>query len=294
VLALAKRFHAAGHHIYLDYHFSDDWADPQHNNAPTAWPTALGPLSHTLRTYVTSTLGAFAAADVPLALVSLGNEIRHGMLWPTGRADVDVTPSAARVANFTGLATLVGAARAGVADAVAAHALFRRARPQVMLHIDNGWNHTLQQTWFETLLATGRVTEADWDVFGFSFYPFYGTAATFANLRETLGWVARRFGKPVQVVETDYPAICNGTALSEPSVPVSVEGQIEWVQEVIDIVQDLPNGLGRGVHYWEPAWLNLTSLGSSCADAILFDVDWSQYPTAIGYSRKSVDMFKGA
>jgi arabinogalactan endo-1,4-beta-galactosidase len=39
--------------------------------------------------------------------------------------------------------------------------------------------------------------------------------------------------------------------------------------------------------------LNLTSLGSACQDAILFDTDWSQWPKMLAYSRKSVGMFKG-
>lgn len=54
----------------------------------------------------------------------------------------------------------------------------------------------------------------------------------------------------------------------------------------------IPNGLGQGVHYWEPAWVNSTALGSKCQDVILFDTDWSEYPAVTAYSRRSVDMFK--
>jgi arabinogalactan endo-1,4-beta-galactosidase len=63
------------------------------------------------------------------------------------------------------------------------------------------------------------------------------------------------------------------------------------MDDVIDIVRQVPYGLGRGVYYWEPAWLNNTSLGSACNDAILFQADYSAYPKTIGYSRSSVDMF---
>jgi len=43
--------------------------------------------------------------------------------------------------------------------------------------------------------------------------------------------------------------------------------------------------------YWEPAWLNNTSLGSDCNDAILFSADYANAEHTIGYSRTSVNMF---
>ncbi|KAF2499956.1 glycosyl hydrolase 53 [Lophium mytilinum] len=271
VLALAKRFAKKNYRIYLDFHFSDNWADPDHNIAPAAWPTTVPALSNTLRTYVRETILTFKHAGVDLSLVSLGNEIRNGMLWPLGQVDVDITPHSALVSNFTNLATLYAAARSGVTDAVNAGA----AKPQVLIHIDNGWNITLQTT---------------------CFYPFYGTDATLANLQNSLHTLARHYGKPLQVVETDWPAICSGSdapELSEPSVPISAKGQIEWVHDVIKVVKGVPGDLGQGFNYWEPAWLNMTSLGSACQDAILFDTDWSRYPKMEAYSRESVGMLKG-
>ncbi|KAF2163656.1 glycoside hydrolase family 53 protein [Zasmidium cellare ATCC 36951] len=291
-LTQAKRFHKKAYKIYLDYHFSDYWADPHKQWQPVAWPTTLKPLAAELRKYVSTTLRAFTDAGIDLALVSLGNEIRYGMLWPLGWADVDVEPRSARIANFTNLATLYQSARLGVNDAVASGT----PKPQVMIHIDNGWNLTLQERWFSSLTATGKVKTSDWDVFGFSFYPFYGTAATLANLRTSLNTIARKYGKPVHVVETDWPAICTGAdapELSEPEIPASIGGQLQWVRDVVDVVKQVPNGLGQGVNYWEPAWLNNTGLGSACQDAILFDTDWSQYPKVTAYSRPSVNIFKG-
>ncbi|KAG9229259.1 family 53 glycosyl hydrolase [Amylocarpus encephaloides] len=291
-LELAKRFQKKGYKIYLDFHFSDWWADPNKQPPPVAWPTTLKPLASTLRNYVKDTLVSFKKSGITLDIVSLGNEIRHGMLWPLGYVDVDVLPQEALVANFSGLATLYKAARAGVDDAYRAGF----AKTQVMIHVGNGWNITLQQRWFSSLVANGVPTSA-WDVFGFSFYPFYGTAATFDNLKTTLNYIAKTYQKPLQVVETDYPAICNGQwnpipKSSEPSIPYSIEGQLVWTDRVVDIVRDVPYGFGRGVFYWEPAWLNNTSLGSDCNDAILFTTDYSQWPQTIGYSRESVDIFR--
>ncbi|KAK2061958.1 family 53 glycosyl hydrolase [Colletotrichum caudatum] len=288
---LAQRFQAKGQRIFLDYHFADSWADPQKQPAPAAWPTKLEPLAGRLREYVRETLVAFKDAGVTLDIVSLGNEIRHGMIWPLGRASVDVEPWPAMVANFSNLATLYKAARAGVGDAACAGV----PKPQVMLHLDNGWNLTLQERWYGALVDNG-VPPSAWDSFGLSFYPFYGTAATFENLRAVLRAMADKYGKPLQVVETDYPAVCDGRwspipESSEPGIPYSVAGQVEWMAEVLRIVRETPRGLGRGLWYWEPAWLENTSLGSACNDAILFEADYSGWPRTVGYSRESVNVF---
>lgn len=239
------------------------------------------------------TILSFKQHGIDLAIVSLGNEIRNGMLWPLGQVDVNIEPTSALNANFSNLATLYTAARNGVHDAVAAGAY----KPLTMIHIDDGWNKTLQERWFSALTGTGKVMPEDWDIFGFSFYPFYGTAATLSNLKNSLNFIAKKYNKPVHVVETDWPDICNGTnapVLSDLNVPISVQGQIEWAQDLIKVVKGVWNGLGRGVNYWEPAWLNNTGLGSACQDAILFDADWSHWPNVTGYSRASVNMFAGA
>jgi arabinogalactan endo-1,4-beta-galactosidase len=89
----------------------------------------LKPLASTLRSYVKDTLVSFDKAGIDLTIVALGNEIRHGMLWPVGYADVDVQPWLATVANFSNVATLWKAARAGVDDAIHAGV----SKPQVMV-----------------------------------------------------------------------------------------------------------------------------------------------------------------
>ncbi|KAK5175833.1 uncharacterized protein LTR77_000973 [Saxophila tyrrhenica] len=289
VKALAKRFYKQGYHIYLDYHFSDYWADPQKQYQPAAWPTTLKPLAHTLRNYVSRTLQSFSDAGVELSLVSLGNELRDGMLWPLGRVYPFIENEDQRVANFSNFAILYTAARKGVDDAVAVGV----QKPQVMIHIDNGWDLELQENWFGALTAAG-VSESEWDIFGFSMYPFYGTNATLENLQNSLNAVAKKYNKPIHVVETDWPNKCSGLdapELSEPSVPVSAKGQIEWVKDIAKVLKRVPNGLGQGINYWEPAWLNNTGLGSACQSAILFEADWSEFPAVTGYSLPSAKMF---
>ncbi|GAB7364855.1 hypothetical protein MBLNU230_g5648t1 [Neophaeotheca triangularis] len=284
-LNLAKRLNDKGYKIYLNYHFSSTWADPGTQNIPNGWPTTLEPMLETLRDYVASTLQSFSDEGIDLAMVSLGNEIRFGMLWPFGRVDINIEPREERIANFTGFAQVYTAARNGVRDAVAAGV----NEPLVMIHTDNGWNRTIQDRWFDALVGTGIVEEDDWDIFGFTIYPYYGTGATIAALDDSLTSIAQNYSKPIHVVETDWPVVCDNEGapeLSEPNIPQSVAGQLEWVGRIIDVLQGLPNRLGQGISYWEAAWATNPAVGSSCADAILFDVNGTT-----AYSRDSVDMF---
>jgi len=100
----------------------------------------------------------------------------------------------ALVALFSNLAALYKSARAGVDDAVDVGVMM----PEVMIHIDDGWNTTLQERWFGALVANGVKTTT----FGFSFYPPYGTSATFTNLKNSLSTLAKQYRKPLQVIAT--------------------------------------------------------------------------------------------
>ena len=84
-LALARQVHAAGMKVYLDIMYSDFWADPQHQDIPAAWAGQdLTQLTATVRSYSQQVVSAFARQGTPVDLVSVGNEIRNGILWPVG------------------------------------------------------------------------------------------------------------------------------------------------------------------------------------------------------------------
>ncbi|EGZ21792.1 beta-galactosidase [Phytophthora sojae] len=249
-----------GYKIYLDMHFSDTWADPTKQATPTSFNAAsVTTLAASARAYVSSTLKSFTAAGVTLDIVSLGNEITYGFMWPTGKI------SSGNYANF---ATLWKAARQGVNDAVAAGT----PKPKVMIHIDNGWKYTTVSSFFSGLFATGTVSTSDVDVFGFSFYPI-------SALNTSLTQIAGEYNKPLYNVSlsADYP--------------VSPEGQVQWVKAIEEVLEGLPNGLGAGIYYWEPAYIKVASLGSSCQSALLFDVDWGNASQANATALSSVDMF---
>jgi arabinogalactan endo-1,4-beta-galactosidase len=81
-LTMASEVKAAGMKILLDIHYSDTWADPQHQNVPGAWAgETLAQLATSTRNYTQSVIQAFAANGTPVSQVAIGNEITEGMLW---------------------------------------------------------------------------------------------------------------------------------------------------------------------------------------------------------------------
>ncbi|KAL4155421.1 hypothetical protein PRNP1_007531 [Phytophthora ramorum] len=277
-LAQAQRFSKAGFKIFLDLHFSDTWAQPSDQQTPSAWDaSSVETLAAACRDHVSSTLKAFTDGGVELDLLSIGNEITDGFLYPTGKISND---------DFGPFAKLWKAAREGVADAVTAGS----TQPKVMIHIDNGWKYETVSWFFKGLFDEGTVTTDDVDAFGFSFYPYYNSEATLDALTSSLTQMANTYKKPIYVAETDWPTNCTKVTLSE-KYPVSARGQREWVMAIIDVLEGLPNALGAGIFYWEPGYIKVPGLGSSCESNLLFHVNWDNWPETYANALSSVYMF---
>ncbi|KAJ2897865.1 hypothetical protein MKZ38_004324 [Zalerion maritima] len=256
-LELAARAQAVGISIYLDLHFSDTWADPSNQDIPSGWPTDIDGLSWQLYNYTMDVSDAFQSAGIQPEIISIGNEIRAGMLWPIGKYD-----------EMYNLARLLNSAAWGIKDSSLT------TQPKIMIHLDNGWNWDTQEWFYESVLAEGPLSTTDFDVMGVSYYPFYDSDATLSSLESSLNNMISTWGKEIIVAETDWPVSCPSPAYSFPSdlqdIPFSAGGQVTFVQRVADVVSSLPNSLGTGLFYWEPAWVDNQALGSSCESNTMF------------------------
>jgi len=255
-IKLGKRAQAAGLQVYLDFHYSDTWADPAHQGKPAAWKSLSNDALVTkIYDYTKEILDAFATNNVPLAMVSIGNEITPGLLWPTGQLSNSDGPK--------NVARLLKSASKAVKESKLS------PKPKIMIHLDNGWKKDTQTWWYDTVLNSGGgLTSADYDIQGVSYYPFYNAGATLSALGSSLNAMASKYGKEIMVVETDWPTYCPNPAYAFPNdaknIPLSVDGQKQWMKAVADKVKGVPGGKGTGVFYWEPAWVGNAGLGSSC------------------------------
>lgn len=254
-IALAKRAGNAGLSVYLDLHLSDTWADPSHQAIPSGWPTAINDLTWQVYNYTLAVSNAFAAASLSPVIISIGNEIRAGLLWPTGSTS-----------SYYNIAALLHSAAWGIKDSNLS------PKPKIMIHIDNGWSWSEQEYFYKTVLAAGPLLTTDFDMMGVSYYPFYSSSATLASLKTSLANMASTWGKEIVVAETDWPVSCPSPAYAFPSdlksIPFSAEGQTTFIKDVAAVVAATSGG--SGLFYWEPAWINNAGLGSSCNSNLMF------------------------
>lgn len=187
-LRLAKRTRAANLNLYLDLHLSDTWADPSHQTPPAGWPSTsdIDALAWRTYNYTLAVSNTFADASIPVSLLSLGNEITAGALFPAGQLSTSNGPY--------NLARLLHSAAAGVKDSKLS------PKPKLMLHLDDGWDLAKQEWWYDLLLKQGPLTKADFDVQGVSYYPFYNPKATLGSLKSSPAGLKKKYGKEVMVV----------------------------------------------------------------------------------------------
>lgn len=176
-LSMARRIKAAGMGFLLDFHYSDNWADPQQQRKPLAWEgLPYAALRDTVAQYTTRVLRALQQQGTMPDMVQIGNEINHGLLWPDG--------------HIGNLDQLAGLLRAGVEGSEAVD-----PRLPVMMHIALGGQNEEARFWLDNMLARG----VRFDIIGLSYYPrWHGTLGDLAgNLQDLVG----RYHKPVNVVE---------------------------------------------------------------------------------------------
>ena len=177
-------------------------------------------------------------------MVSIGNEIRNGILWPVGQVADPAVP-----ADYDNLATLL---KAGVAGAQAGNPPGHQLL--IMMHYDQGGNNQLSQAFYQNLVAQG----VPFDVIGLSYYPFFH--GTISQMKANVDALATQFHKKIVIAETQYPwTLANGNSplgdstgnfVWEPSqlsagYPASPGGQLSFVTDELSILAQVPGRAGR-------------------------------------------------
>jgi beta-galactosidase len=176
-LEMARRIKDAGMKLLLDFHYSDYWADPQQQYKPLAWGDLdFKTLKDSIKTYTKNVLLAMKQQGTLPAMVQIGNEINHGILWPDGH-----------ISHPDQLADLIKAGVEGV-EAV-------DPGLPVMLHIALGGQNEEAVFWLDNMIARG----VRFDIIGLSYYPRWH--GTLDDLKSNLYDLLKRYNKPLNVVE---------------------------------------------------------------------------------------------
>lgn len=177
-LAMAKRIKEAGMYFLLDFHYSDNWADPQKQIMPQAWQTfSYEEVCAEVYNHTKTTLEALVAQGTAPDMVQVGNEVSNGMLWPYGSVRH----------SFEGLCGLLKEGVRAVREIT--------PEAEVMLHVALGGQAEESVRFFDAMVQYG----VDYDLIGQSYYPeWHGTLEELeANTRA----LVERYNKPLIVVE---------------------------------------------------------------------------------------------
>jgi arabinogalactan endo-1,4-beta-galactosidase len=223
VVSKALRAKQLGMRLLLNFHYSDTWADPGVQTPPAAWTSYnLANLQQAVFNHTKEVLNALKANGIKPEWVQVGNETNDGMLWPAGKASV----------NMAAFASLIKSGYEAVKSA--------DDSIQVMVHISNGYDNNLFRWIFDGLKSNG----AKWDVIGMSLYP---EPSNWSSLNEqcltNMKDMIERYHTPVMVTEVGMSwdaAAASGSFLTD----------------IISKVQSLPQNKGLGVFYWEPQCYN--------------------------------------
>ncbi|WSQ11113.1 arabinogalactan endo-1,4-beta-galactosidase [Streptomyces sp. NBC_01231] len=240
ILPLARRLKRAGIGIWVDFHYSDTWADPAHQSKPAAWNDLDVPgLTRAVYDHTADVLGALRRQGTPADLVQIGNELNGGMLWPEGDWE-----------HWDNLAAFLKAGLRAARDTT--------PRIRTILHLANGGDNGLYRWWFDNAVSYG----VDFDIIGLSYYPFWHgpVEQAAANMAD----ITARYGKPCVIAETAYPFtlkseddvndIMNDPSQLTEGFPATPEGQAAWLRAVADLAAAVPGGQGLGYCYWEGLW----------------------------------------
>jgi len=240
ILPLARRLKRAGIGIWVDFHYSDTWADPAHQSKPAAWNDLDAPgLTRAVYDHTADVLGALRRQGTPADLVQIGNELNGGMLWPEGDWE-----------HWDNLAAFLKAGLRAARDTT--------PRIRTILHLANGGDNGLYRWWFDNAVSYG----VDFDIIGLSYYPFWHgpVEQAAANMAD----ITARYGKPCVIAETAYPFTLKSEddvndILNDPSqltegFPATPDGQAAWLRAVADLAAAVPGGQGLGYCYWEGLW----------------------------------------
>ena len=223
VVAKALRAKNLGLRVMIDFHYSDTWADPGQQTKPNAWAGQnFTALQASLASHTRDVLNQLNASGISPEWVQVGNETNDGMLWPDGRASL----------NMSNFAQLVNAGY----DAV--KAVFPTAK--VIVHLSNGYDNALFRWVFDGLTTNA----ARYDVIGMSLYPNTTNwsslnTQSLANMNDLVS----RYNKEVMVVEAGMP-------WNSPSESNA------FLTDLIAKTKSVTGNKGLGVLYWEPEAYN--------------------------------------
>ena len=260
---IAARAKKHGLKLFLNFHYSDFWADPGKQMVPRAWAgMSVEEKAAALEQFTSDALKAIGK-NGDIGMVQIGNETNSAMSGEN---------------NWANISLLMNAGSRAV----------RNYNKNILVAVHFTDPHAGRYATHARVLKEHNV---DYDVFASSYYPFWH--GTLENLKDQLSMIKNDYGKEVLIAETAYAYTSDdGDGFSNTvsdsrglERPFSVYGQALSVR---DVIAATASAGGIGVFYWEPAWIPVGSDFSANQEI------WKQYGSGWATIYASMYDFKDA
>lgn len=219
VITKSLRAKAFGMDIMIDFHYSDDWADPSKQTTPAQWKNlGIDALVQKVTDYTIATCQELKDKGIEPKWVQVGNETSDGMLWPLGKASTNPK-------NF---------ARLFKAGYEAVKTVFPDTK--VIAHVDRAQDYDHLEWLYNILVSNG----ATFDVMGLSLYPEKNDYISFvSNTESNMKKLIQKFDRDVMLVEVgmgeSYVTECR-----------------DFLTKCFQLSERIADNRMLGVLYWEP------------------------------------------
>ena len=222
-IELGRRAAEYGMGLFVDFHYSDFWADPAKQQAPKAWEgMSYDEKLVAIYDYTVESINKIKSSGVSIGMIQIGNETTTGFC---GERQKD---------KLYGL--MAEGARA-----------VRDADGEILIAVHFTNPEKNRYTDYVSDMAKYGV---DYDVFATSYYPEWH--GSMQNLIGQLEKVHNASGKRVMIAETAwaYDSRVSG------AYKRSIQGQADEIYDCIRAMASLGD-YAIGVFYWEPAWIDV-------------------------------------
>ena len=301
VLKMALRVKKAGLKFLLDFHYSDNWADPGKQTCPASWRNLdFNGAKKELEKFTKNTIEYFISKGVNLDYVQIGNEINNGFMFPYGQ--IDWSNDNSKQSTLDNVAQLLNTAISAVKTS--------SPNTKIIIHVgdyalktwkdDKTGKSVPYGLWFFQQLDQRRV---NYDIAAASYYLFYHHSnddyLDMNLMTNLIDQFIDSLRKPFMIMEYSMAFTLNRHDFAENQFgqeysnlikneyPTSFQGQTNMILDIAERVLKAKNNNGIGICYWGGEWIPVKGAGwgdqfttkSSWANQALFTYEGFASPS---------------
>lgn len=224
VKALGKRIKDAGLNFMLDFHYSDTWADPSHQDTPDLFIRVNTPVWEYIYYYSKEALQTLVDAGATPDFIQTGNEISFGMLWDACKVTPNSGWNAYLDTNWDSFSTALKNASKACREVC--------PNAKIIIHTEQCANNpTLDVAFFNRI----KNNDVDYDIIGVSYYPYF--KGRISNLKNGLTQLETNFpDKQIMIVETGCGYHYTVGDKDKQYYPLTYEGQRQFTEELVTML----------------------------------------------------------